>query len=299
LLVLGYPDVFHAADHVPEILEHGPTGLEGLDQTLVDDMKSLGVHTSEVSELPDGHGWLLVEFGGDSVDECDEKARACMKQLRKEKDAPAMKLLDRPPQEQKFWDVRESGLGATAFIPGEDDHWEGWEDAAVPPQRLGEYLRSFQALLRRYDYRTSMYGHFGDGCVHCRIDFDLRSAGGLRKWRGFLDEAADLVVSLGGSLSGEHGDGQSRAELLEKMFGPELVGAFADFKRIWDPENRMNPHKVVDPYPIVSNLKLGVDYNPPDVRTKFAYPADGDSFAHAALRCVGAGKCRDAASGSM
>jgi FAD/FMN-containing dehydrogenase/ferredoxin len=299
LVVMGYPDVFHAADHVPEILEHGPTGLEGLDQVLVDDMKALGVHTSEVEELPDGHGWLLVEFGGDSVDECDEKARACMKHLAKAKDAPAMKLLDRPPEEQKFWDVRESGLGATAFIPGEDDHWEGWEDAAVPPERLGEYLRSFQRLLERYDYRTALYGHFGDGCVHCRIDFDLQSVGGLRKWRRFLDEAADLVVSLGGSLSGEHGDGQSRAELLERMFGPELVAAFGEFKRIWDPDNAMNPHKVVDPYPIVSNLKLGTDYNPPDPPTQFAYPADGDSFAHAALRCVGAGKCRDIESGTM
>jgi Fe-S oxidoreductase len=181
----------------------------------------------------------------------------------------------------------------------EADHWEGWEDAAVHPAKLGGYLRDFQKLLDRFDYDTSMYGHFGDGCVHCRINFDLRSAGGIAKWREFVDEAADLVVSYGGSLSGEHGDGQSRGELLPKMFGEDLVQAFREFKSIWDPQNRMNPHKVVDPYPIVSNLKLGADYTAPEVDTFFSYPEDGGKFAHAAMRCVGAGKCRDIESGTM
>ncbi len=299
LVVLGYTDIFHAADHVPEILEHGPIGLEGVDDVLVDDMKVLGVHTSELGMLPEGGGWLLVEFGGDTTEEADDRARECMERLRKDSDPPSMDLFDKPPNESKLWDVRESGLGATAYHPIEADHWEGWEDAAVPPQELGSYLRGFKELLDRHEYRTSMYGHFGDGCVHCRIDFDLESAGGLRKWRRFLDEAADLVLEHGGSLSGEHGDGQSRGELLEKMFGPELLGAFHELKAIWDPDNRMNPHKVVDPYPIVSNLKLGSGYDPPEPRTHFAYPEDGGSFAHAALRCVGAGKCRETDSGTM
>ena len=299
LLVLGYPDVYHAADHVPEILEQGPIGLEGVDDVLVDDMKILGMHTSELDLLPEGGGWLLVEFGGETVEEADEKAQACMEVLRKEEDAPSMRLYDDPPTESQLWDVRESGLGATAFHPVESDHWEGWEDAAVPPARLGSYLRGFKQLLDRYGYRTSMYGHFGDGCVHCRIDFDLESAGGLRRFRSFVEDAADLVLAHGGSLSGEHGDGQSRGELLEKMFGPELVEAFRELKSIWDPDRRMNPHKVVDPYPIVSNLKLGSDYNPPEPQTHFSYPEDTGSFAHAALRCVGAGKCRDVENGTM
>jgi FAD/FMN-containing dehydrogenase/Fe-S oxidoreductase len=299
LVVCGYPDVFHAADHVPEILDCRPTGLEGLDDVLIDDMRALHTHVEDLDLLPDGKGWLLVEFGGDTTEECDEKARECMKHLAKESDAPNMELYDVQARESKLWDVRESGLGATAFVPGEADHWEGWEDAAVPPDRLGSYLRGFRDLLGRYDYRTSMYGHFGDGCVHCRIDFDLFSAEGIRKWRAFLDEAADLVLAHGGSLSGEHGDGQSRGELLEKMYGPELVSAFRGFKSIWDPDNRMNPHKVVDPYPIASNMKLGAGYEPAEPRTHFAYPEDGGSFAHAALRCVGAGKCRDTSSGTM
>jgi Fe-S oxidoreductase len=249
--------------------------------------------------LPEGKGWLLVEFGAETREEADELARKCMNGLAKEKDAPNMKLLDQQPNENRLWQVREGGLGVTAFNPMEADHWEGWEDAAVHPAKLGGYLRDFQTLLDRFDYDTSMYGHFGDGCVHCRINFDLRSAGGIRKWRAFVDEAADLVVSYEGSLSGEHGDGQSRGELLPKMYGEELVQAFREFKSIWDPQNQMNPHKVVDPYPIVSNMKLGADYETPEVKTFFSYPEDGGKFAHAAMRCVGAGKCRDIESGTM
>ncbi|MGN6586980.1 MAG: FAD-binding and (Fe-S)-binding domain-containing protein [Solirubrobacterales bacterium] len=299
LLVLGYPSVYEAADHVAEILEYEPTGLEGLDRCLVQDMEGKGEHTGEIPLLPDGDGWLLVEFGGETKQESDEKAEECMARLRKDKRAPEMRLFDDKAEEDRLWEVREAGLGATAYIPGERDSWEGWEDAAVPPERLGEYLRGFRDLLDKHEYRTALYGHFGDGCVHCRITFDLTSAGGVREWRSFLDEAADLVVEHGGSLSGEHGDGQSRAELLPKMYGPELVGAFEEFKRIWDPGNRMNPHKVVDPYPIASNMKLGTGYAPPHVKTHFAFGEDGGSFAHAALRCVGAGKCRQTSSGTM
>ncbi|HET9185221.1 MAG TPA: FAD-binding and (Fe-S)-binding domain-containing protein, partial [Solirubrobacterales bacterium] len=299
LLVLGYPEVFQAADHVPEILEYGPTGLEGIDMELVRDMIKQGMHTSEVPMLPDGNGWLMVEFGGEDREESHAKAEECMARLRKDSNTPEMKLFDDVEEEQQLWKVREAGLGATAYIPGRRSAWPGWEDAAVPPERLGGYLREFQKLLEKHGYETALYGHFGDGCVHCRIDFELRSAGGLRNWRNFLDEAADLVVAYGGSLSGEHGDGQSRAELLPKMYGEELVEAFREMKRIWDPGNRMNPHKVVDPYPIVSNMKLGTGYSPPEPETHFSYGEDGGSFAQAALRCVGAGKCRDDSSGTM
>ena len=299
LLVLGYPDVFHAADHVPEILEFGPTGLEGIDHELVDDMIALGQKTSDVPLLPEGGGWLLCEFGADTREEADERARECMARLEQDPDTPAMKLFDDLEEAKRIWQIRESGLGATAYHPTKRDHWPGWEDAAVPPDREGDYLRDFQKLLAKYDLDAALYGHFGDGCIHCRISFDLESAGGLRAYHNFVEEAADLVVSYGGSLSGEHGDGQSRAELLPKMYGEELVQAFREFKQIWDPDNRMNPHKVVDPYPIVSNLKLGAGYNPPEPETHFSYPEDRGSFAHAALRCVGAGKCRDTDTGTM
>ena len=299
LVVLGFKDIFTAADHVPDVLEHEPTGLEGMDEELVEDMRREGQHTEDLHLLPEGKGWLLAEFGGETREEADAKAEKMMRALGKGSGAPAMSLFDRQAVEMKLWKLRESGLGATAFVPGEPDAWEGWEDAAVPPDREGDYLRAFQKLLDRYGYHTTKYGHFGDGCIHCRINFDLRTAPGLSKWRSFLDEAADLVVEHGGSLSGEHGDGQSRGELLEKMYGPELVKAFRQMKAIWDPDGRMNPGKVVDPYPILSNLKLGTGYDPPEPETHFAYSEDRGSFAHATMRCVGAGLCRDTETGTM
>ncbi len=299
LVVMGFKDIFTAADHVPDVLEHGPLGLEGMDEELINDMRREGEHIEDLQMLPDGKGWLLAEFGGESREEADSKAEKMMRALGKGNGAPEMKLYDRQAVEMKLWKIRESGLGATAFVPGEPDAWEGWEDAAVPPEREGDYLRAFQELLDSYGYHTTKYGHFGDGCIHCRINFDLRTAPGLEKWRSFVDEAADLVVEHGGSLSGEHGDGQSRGELLEKMYGPELVKAFRQMKAIWDPDGRMNPGKVVDPYPIVSNLKLGTGYDPPEPQTHFAYSEDRGSFAHATMRCVGAGKCRDTESGTM
>jgi Fe-S oxidoreductase len=202
-----------------------------------------------------------------------------------------------PHEIEKVWLIRESGLGATAFVPGEPATWEGWEDAAVPPQRLGAYLRDFRRLLNRFDYRGSLYGHFGQGCVHTRTNFDLQTPDGIATYRAFIDKAADLVVAYGGSLSGEHGDGQARAELLPKMFGDTLVGAFSEFKRIWDPEGLMNPGKVVDPYAATDNLRLP-GYQPLPVHTVFQLAAEG-GMAGAALRCVGVGKCRKTNEGTM
>ncbi|HET7478423.1 MAG TPA: FAD-linked oxidase C-terminal domain-containing protein [Rubrobacteraceae bacterium] len=299
ILVLGYPSIFEAADHVPEVMSHAPMSCEAIDRELIDDMLRQGMHESEVPLLPDGDGWLIVEFGAKTREESDARAREVMEALERDETTPRMRLFDDETEEAKLWSVRESGLGATAYYPGGADHYEGWEDTAVPPEKFGHYLRDFQDLLDRYGYNTAMYGHFGQGLVHCRINFDLKSARGIRHWREFLDEAADLVVRYGGSLSGEHGDGQSRAELLGKMYGPELLRAFREFKAIWDPENKMNPHKIVEPYRITENLKLGADYDPPNVDTHFAYPQDGGSFAHAAVRCVGAGKCRDTSTGTM
>jgi Fe-S oxidoreductase len=193
--------------------------------------------------------------------------------------------------------VRESALGATAFVPGQPEAWEGWEDAAVAPERLGPYLRDFRALLARYGYRGALYGHFGQGCVHTRTNFDFHTAAGISTFRAFVDEAADLVISYGGSLSGEHGDGQSRAELLPKMFGPALVEAFQRFKKIWDPDGLMNPGKVVDPYAITENLRIP-GYHPPQARTYFQLATEGGMGA-AGMRCVGVGKCRKTDGGTM
>ena len=220
LLVAGYDDAPTAADHVMDVLAHKPLGIEGVDELLIEDMTMLGKHQSDLSLLPDGRGWLLVELGGETKDESDEKARALERDLERAGGGlRGVKIYDDPASEQHVWGVREAGLGATAFLPGKPDTHEGWEDSAVPPERLGEYLRSLTELTGRYGYRSALYGHYGQGCVHARFNFDLVTHEGIATFRRFLDEAAELVLSLGGSLSGEHGDGQSRAELLPKMFG--------------------------------------------------------------------------------
>lgn len=299
LLVLGYPDIYSAGDDVPEILASGPMGLEGIDDRLVENMKKKGLHPREVALLPEGSGWLLVEFGGESHQESDGRARRLMEALGKRKSPPSMKLFDDPRQEEMVWTIRESGLGATARVPGQRDTWPGWEDSAVPPEKVGDYLRDLRSLLNRYGYACSLYGHLGQGCIHTRIDFDLKTRQGITRWRSFMAEATELVIRYGGSLSGEHGDGQARAELLDKMFGSELVQAFREFKAIWDPGWKMNPGKVVDPYRLDENLRLGTDYNPPQPETHFKFLDDDGSFARATLRCVGVGLCRRMGGGTM
>ncbi len=308
LVGLGFADAFIAADYVPQVLEHKPIGLEGFDGVLVDFMlrkqlavESLALLPQSLGLLPAGHGYLLVEFGGWTMDEALSQARALMTACGELKDAPAMRLYSQE-EARRVWLVRESALGATVFVPGEPHGWEGWEDSAVPVEQLGSYLRELSVVLKRYDYRTPLYGHFGQGCVHMRMNFDLESEAGIRKFRGFLDDAADVVLRHGGSLSGEHGDGQARAALLPKMFGPELMQAFREFKAVWDPTNKMNPGKLVDPiavYQPEENLRLGAGFTLAQTPTHFQFPADGGSLAHATMRCVGVGACRKVDSGTM
>ena len=290
LLVLGYPDVYAAGDHAPEIMQHKPIGLEGIDHVLIGYMKKTGLHPEDIQLLPEGKGFLMAEFGGDSKEDADEKARAVMAALKKKGNAPNMKLFDEEWEESKVWEVRESGLGATAFVPGLDDTWPGWEDSAVPPDKVGPYLRDLRKLFHKYNYSASLYGHFGQGCIHCRIPFDLYTAAGIKKFRAFIDEASDLVLSYGGSLSGEHGDGQSRAELLPKMYGAEIMEAFREFKSIWDPQWKMNPGKVIGAYAITENLRIGSDYNPWEPPTYFQYPSDKGNFRAGDVALRGSGE---------
>ncbi|HYY25253.1 MAG TPA: FAD-binding and (Fe-S)-binding domain-containing protein, partial [Candidatus Udaeobacter sp.] len=300
LLVLGYPDVYTAGDHIMEVLAHKPIALEGLDDNLVDDMKKKRLHPEDIKLLPDGRGWLLAEFGAENKREADDQARALMHALKKKANPPSMKLFDDPHEERTIWLVRRSGLGATARVPGAKDTWEGWEDSAVPPEKLGGYLRDLRKLFNQYGYACALYGHFGQGCVHTRIDFNLLTKEGIEKYRSFIHDAADLVISYGGSLSGEHGDGQSRGELLPKMFGPEMMQAFREFKSIWDPGWKMNPGKVIDAHRADENLRLGIDYRPAQLKTHFQFPADDKgSFSRATLRCVGVGECRRESVGTM
>ncbi|WP_407689577.1 FAD-binding and (Fe-S)-binding domain-containing protein [Mycobacterium sp. HUMS_1102779] len=299
LAVLGFEDLPAAADAVPAILEHQPAALEGMDDRLVELEHSRRLAEKALRQLPDGRAWLLVQFDGDDQDEADRTAKAMLHALDGVAECDTT-VLDDPGSKQEVWAAREAALGATAFPPNGRQTLAGWEDSAVPPDRLGDYLREVLKMLDRYGYGgASLYGHFGQGCVHTRIPFVLWTAEGLAAYRDFAEEAARLVVSYGGSLSGEHGDGQSRGELLPIMFEDRIVGAFEKVKALFDPHNRMNPGKVVNAHRLDGNLRMGVDYLPAEPETMFAYPDDHHRFAHAAARCMGVGKCRGHESGVM
>ena len=291
LVVRGFPDIFAAGDAVPEVLAAGPIACEGLDEGIIGGLRERRLRLDDIAQLPPGNGWLMIEFGGDTIEEALAKARK-LEGL----------LIQDPVLMTRLWTIRETGASATALKLGGrgPDPVVGWEDAAVDPLRLGDYLREFQALVARFGYRTSIYGHFGDGCVHARIDFELRTPEGIAHWRNFLRAAAELVVRYGGSLSGEHGDGHARAEFLPLMFGTELMQAFREFKALWDPQNRMNPGKMVDAYRVDEHLRLGPAYKPVTLQTKFSFETPvGNGFARAVGHCVGMGKCRASKGGTM
>jgi FAD/FMN-containing dehydrogenase/Fe-S oxidoreductase len=298
LLVLGYSDIFEAADNVTVPMPFKPIAVEALDDSFLEDMKKKQMHP-DLTLMPDGHAWLLVEFGGDSKEEADGKAQDLISHLSQDEKRPHIKLFDDPKQEKLVWHLREAGLGATAKIPGEPDNHEGWEDSAVSPEKLGAYLRELKKLLDKYALYGALYGHFGEGCVHMRLNFDLETVQGIDSFRSFVAEAADLVVSHGGSLSGEHGDGQARGELLPRMYDDRILKAFEEFKTIFDPDWKMNPGKLIAPYRVDENLRLGPNFNPPVPETHFAYPDDRFNFVLATERCVGAGVCRRNSGGTM
>ncbi|MFE2676407.1 FAD-binding and (Fe-S)-binding domain-containing protein [Streptomyces hygroscopicus] len=301
LLVLGYDDICAAADDVPRLLEHcAPTELEALDGRMAQLMREEHAYLASLNALPEGESWLLVQFSGDDQEEVDEQAHALLRTLgRDEKDA-RVAFSDDPEREQRMLRAREAGLGVTARPPDDRETWEGWEDSAVPPERLGDYLRDLKGLFQEFGYdHPSLYGHFGQGCVHTRIPFGMKTAEGVADFRRFVERAADLVASYGGSLSGEHGDGQARGELLTRMFGERLVTAFGELKSLFDPGNRMNPGKVVDPDPVDGRLRLGPGWRPVTPATRFGYPHDDHSFTRAVMRCVGIGNCRSHRGGVM
>jgi FAD/FMN-containing dehydrogenase/Fe-S oxidoreductase len=293
---LGYPDSFAAADHVPAILESSPIGLEGFEGGIIDGLKHKAAPNLEL--LPAGRGILLVEYGSNDSAESRASAERLVETLSRLPDAPLTRIYS-VAEAKAVWKIRESGPRAASAVPGSLPRWEGWDDASVAPEKLGAYLRDLRTLLDEYHYQAAFYGHFGHGCIHMQVSFDFESEQGIRRYAEFIDRGADLVIRYGGSLSGEHGDGQSRGALLPKMFGPELMRAFSEFKAAWDPTNRMNPHKLIDAYQPTENLRLGADYRPAEPATFFSFPDDKGSFTKATMRCIGLGECRKHDYGTM
>ena len=297
LVVLGFEDVYAAADQTPWILQHRPEALEGFDHHLPDFARTKGL--PGVRFLPEGRAFLIVELGADSAADANDRAGKLVDDARKFRECSGTSILSDTSQQTSVWKLRESGLGAGAFIPGHPRTWPGAEDAAVPPEKLGAYLRRFDELLTNHGLTAATYyGHFGEGCVHARISFDFTSRDGVAVFRSAMEHIGALVAEFGGSLSGEHGDGIARSELLPAIYPRDLIDAFREFKRAFDPDFRMNPGIIVDPLPLDSHLKLGGNYAPRRVDTHFDFSAEG-GLAGAALKCVGLGKCRKTDVGTM
>ncbi|MFI8878768.1 FAD-binding and (Fe-S)-binding domain-containing protein [Streptomyces sp. NPDC055243] len=285
LAVLGYADESAAAEAAAGLLPHGPLTVEGMAADLVKGARG----------LPKGGAWLFVETGGASEGEARARAEAIARAVSG--DTVDSVVVTDPAGQRALWRVREDASGTATRMPDGSEAWPGWEDCAVPPARLGAYLRDFRGLLADHGLRGTPYGHFGDGCIHVRIDFDLMSDVGVRRFRRFSEDLAEVVVAHGGSLSGEHGDGQARAELLPKMYGAELVRLFERVKGVWDPADLLNPGMLVRPAPLDANLRFDpLPRKPVDVA--FGYPHDGGDFSAAVRRCVGVAKCRTASPGS-
>jgi FAD/FMN-containing dehydrogenase/Fe-S oxidoreductase len=283
LAVLGYSDMAAAADAVPGLLPHPLVALEGLDSRIVDVLRRRQGE-SAVPALPRGQGWLFAELPGETTAQAVAAARA----LVADADALESSIVVGAPA-VALWRIREDGAGLAGRSPAGAPAWPGWEDAAVPPARLGQYLREFFALLDEHGLDTLAYGHFGDGCVHARIDFRLDSSPG--QLRAFVLDAADLVARHGGSMSGEHGDGRARGELLSRMYSPQALAVQAAVKDLFDPAELLNPGVIVRPAPLDADLRVPAA-KPLRRQLAFAYPHDGGDFSTAVHRCVGVGKCR-------
>ena len=292
LVVLGYPDMATAADAVPALLGHRPLAVEGMDARLVDVVRRAR-GADAVPSLPDGGGWLFVEVGGATVDEATATARA----LAADAGTRAVRVYPPGPEATRLWAVRADGAGLAGRTHGNEQAWPGFEDSAVPPERLGAYLRSLEALMADHHVDGMAYGHFGDGCVHLRLDLPLERDGSAL--RSFMEDAAHLVASHGGSLSGEHGDGRARSELLSVMYPQRVLDLFAAFKDLLDPEDLLNPGVLVQPRPLDADLRRPAAHF---LGTQgFAFTEDHGDLTTAVHRCVGVGKCRadDSAAGGF
>ncbi|MFI0907767.1 FAD-binding and (Fe-S)-binding domain-containing protein [Streptomyces sioyaensis] len=295
LVVLGFSDACAAADAVPALLGHRPLALEGLDHALTDIVTRPGTRAA-IDTLPAGGAWLFAELGG-TADTLPGQAEALAEAAQQAPGCTGSEVITDPARARRLWRIREDGAGLATRSPDGQEAWPGWEDAAVPPDQLGSYLREFSALMDRHRLQGAVYGHFGEGCLHVRITFDFSTEEGTAVFRTFLTDAARLIAAHGGSLSGEHGDGQARSALLPLMYGPEIIALFEEFKNVWDPDNGLNPGMIVQPLPVDTHLRVSPHRTPLPLATVLPFSADDGDFAKATRRCVGVGKCRSASGG--
>ncbi|WP_231335770.1 FAD-binding and (Fe-S)-binding domain-containing protein [Actinomadura graeca] len=299
LAVLGFPDVFVAAEVAPFAAESGALTVEGMAADLLTALRQQPGRADAGSDLPSGGGWLYCEVGGETVAAARDAAHALAESVRERVPETTSVVVDDPVRMRALWWIREAGSGIVTRLPDGGEAWPGWEDSAVPPSRLAGYLRELYVLMSGHGLRGVPYGHFGEGCLHLRVDFGLDEPSGVAGYRAFVEDAAQLVLSHGGTVSGEHGDGFARSELLAAMYTPEVLRAFAAFKAVFDPGRRLNPGVIVDPASLDAGLRPGPGRDALAITPVHALRRDGGSFAAAVHRCVGVGACRDLGAGAM
>jgi FAD/FMN-containing dehydrogenase/Fe-S oxidoreductase len=299
LCVLGFGDSITSAECVPVVLAHSPLTMESINVELVDRLPGDVRRAATAAGLPAGRAWLLVEMGGEDRAGAIVAAEKMLEALRDSGSTASASLVTEPGAQAVLWRCRTDAAGLATRRADGAEAWGGWEDAAVPPERLADYLRGLDELMGRHGLSGASYGHFGEGCMHMRIDFDLLSSAGLAVYRTFVEQATDLVVSLGGSVSGEHGDGRARSELLGRMYGADGLALLSEMKDIWDPARVMNPGVIVDPPAFDTAIRHTGAAKDRKLLTLFAYPDDNHDFAQAQRRCVGIGKCRQSSGGVM
>lgn len=298
LIAVGYPDVVAAAGDVPTILEFRPAAVEGMDASIVESMRDRR-GADAVAGLPDGGAWLFIDLDGDDDTELELRAHDLVHRLRERGHLQDARVVPDAADRASLWRVREDGAGLSARSANGRQTWTGWEDSAVDPADLPHYLRDLRLLLAEHGLNGVMYGHFGAGCIHVRIDFDLNTAAGIAQMDGFVRAAAELVTRHHGTLSGEHGDGRARSELLAIMYSPRMLGLFASMKKLFDPAGLLNPGIIVDPPPVTADLApLPLTVVPPG-SDGFSYPHDPGGFSGAVSRCIGIAKCRNDVGGVM
>ncbi|GAB3213733.1 FAD-binding and (Fe-S)-binding domain-containing protein [Marinactinospora endophytica] len=299
LVVFGFPDVFEAATAAADVARCDVLTVEGMARDLIDALRTRPGREQAGGELPPGDGWLYCEVGGADTEQAMAAARAVTALVAERFPAASARVVTDPAQARALWAIREAGAGIAARMADGGEAWAGWEDSAVPVGALADYLRDLYRLMDSHGLRGIPYGHFGEGCLHLRCDYDLHTEHGLAAYRAFMADAADLVAAHGGSVSGEHGDGRARSELLPRMYGPQTLTAFAAFKEVFDPERLLNPGVLVDPAPLDAEVRPGPGHDRLDLLPVHALSGDGGSFARAVGRCVGVGSCRTLHAGSM
>jgi FAD/FMN-containing dehydrogenase/Fe-S oxidoreductase len=299
LAVLHFANLIESMEATVATLELAPAAVEHIGAMILRQARAQPEFARLMDWVQgDPEAVLVVEFTGDTEAELTAKLDALDRRMKKSGLGYAVTRLVEPAAQARVWAVRRAGLGLIMNVPGPAKPLAFVEDTAVSPERLPEFVRRFDEIVRENGTEAGYYGHASVGCLHIRPLIDPKSQDGIDRMARIADDISGLVLEFGGSLSGEHGDGLVRSQFLEKMFGPSIVEAFGRVKRAFDPDGLMNPGKIVDPASMTENLRYGVDYETVEPPTALSFQREG-GLAAAIEMCNGQGACRKSAGGTM